>query len=35
LRNDGLEAALGYRPSTSLESGIDAMLSAGTEGVSL
>jgi UDP-glucose 4-epimerase len=26
LRNDGLEAALGYRPSTRLESGIEAML---------
>ncbi|HEV2546827.1 MAG TPA: NAD(P)-dependent oxidoreductase [Stellaceae bacterium] len=33
LRNDGLEAALGYRPSTLLETGIDAMLSDGTGGV--
>ncbi len=35
LRNDGLETALGYRPSTPLERGIDAMLSGETEGVSL
>jgi UDP-glucose 4-epimerase len=35
LRSDELEASLGYRPSTRLESGIDAMLSGGAEGVSL
>jgi UDP-glucose 4-epimerase len=28
LRNDGLQAALGFVPATSLESGIDAMLAA-------
>jgi UDP-glucose 4-epimerase len=32
LQNDGLEAALGYRPSTRLERGIDAMLRDWTEG---
>jgi UDP-glucose 4-epimerase len=33
LRNDEIEAALGYRPSTRLEGGIDAMMNDGTEGV--
>jgi hypothetical protein len=28
VRNDGLEAALGYVPATRLEDGIDAMLAA-------